>query len=253
MSSLAELQHAFTHALADWQAASPAGVIAHTGVTKARFDAYRRNVQASLIGVLEARFPVVARLTGTEFFRAMSQAYLRIEPPRSAVLLAYGGGFAGFVAGFSPAADLPYLADVARLEWLQHEAYHAADAAPLTAAALAAIAPEALAATTLTLHPSLRLLATPFPVLAIWQTNTHDAVVQVVDLAAGADALLIARPHLDVEIRRLPTAALPFIADLAAGLGLGEAAECAASRADHLDLQRALASVISAGCIAGYR
>jgi len=44
---------------------------------------------------------------------------------RAAALAEYGDGFADFLAGFAPAQSLPYLADVARLEWAINAAYHA--------------------------------------------------------------------------------------------------------------------------------
>ena len=69
-----------------------------------RFGVYRNNVYSSLIDVLQARFPVVSRLVGEEFFRAMARVYVEQEPPRSAVLLRYGASFPDFVASFAPAA-----------------------------------------------------------------------------------------------------------------------------------------------------
>ena len=66
----------------------------------------------------------------------MARAYALAEPPRSPVLMDYGAGFADFIAGFAPAASLPYLPDVARIERAWREAYHAADAEPLTAGGL---------------------------------------------------------------------------------------------------------------------
>jgi hypothetical protein len=251
VSSLADLQRAFTAALDSWDSTVPAGVTAHSGALTTRMNTYRRNVHASLIGVLENRFPVVARLTGPEFFRAMAQLYLKQNLPLSPVLLDYGGEFPDFIASFDPANDVPYLADVARLEWLQNEAYHAADAMPLTAQALAELKPDTLAKTVFHLHPSMRLLRSPFPILAIWRTNAHDADIRPVDAAASGDDLLIVRPHLDVEIHVLPPGAFVLFGELAAGQCLADAATTA-SRSDHLNLQQALAGLIAAGCIVDY-
>jgi hypothetical protein len=251
--SLAELQADFVRALRDRHAPSPDAVTSHTSARPvARFDVYRRNVHASLIQLLEARFPAVARLTGEEFFRAMALAFVTAALPRSPVLIGYGEDFPDFAERFEPAADLAYLADVARLEWLQHAAYHAADAKSLTATDLAVIPPDALPAVQFRLHPSLRLLTSPYPVLAIWRTNREDTEVKQVALDAGADALLILRPALDVEVRRLPPGAATFIDALAQGQPLAEAAAIASAQSDHFELHKVLAGVISAGAISGY-
>ena len=63
----------------------------------------------------------------------------------------------------SPARELPYLADVARLEAARTRAYHADDAAPLDAAAFAALDPGAADALRLTLHPSPKSSARRIP------------------------------------------------------------------------------------------
>ena len=103
------------------------------GRVERRFAVHRNTVAASLIEALQARFPVVQRLVGEDFFRAMARAFVALEPPSSPLLFLYGESFAAFIARFTPAAPLPYLADVARLEYARGLAYHAADREPLAA------------------------------------------------------------------------------------------------------------------------
>jgi hypothetical protein len=69
-----------------------------------------------LTEALKDAFPAVHRIVGPEFFQAMARAYIVLEPPRSPILLDYGAGFPDFIGEFEPAAVLPYLADVARIE-----------------------------------------------------------------------------------------------------------------------------------------
>jgi len=152
---------AFGDALLRPNAPCPAGLKTWNGSDPAqRFAVYRNNVIVSLVDALADSYPVVQALVGEDFFRAMAAEFARGNPPRSPVLAWYGAGFADFVADFPPAAGLPYLADVARLEWLRVEAWHAADADPLPLAEVGAcLADEAaLPALRLTLHPALRLL-----------------------------------------------------------------------------------------------
>ena len=59
---------------------------------------------------------MVRLLVGEEFFRAMAQIHVRAHRPRSPLMFEYGDELPDFIAGFPPAADVPYLADVARLE-----------------------------------------------------------------------------------------------------------------------------------------
>lgn len=251
MSRLIDLQRDLAAALFDAERRPPASLKSHSGEQiDARFAVYRRNVNASLIQVVEQRYPVVARLVGEGFFRAMAARFVTATPPRSPALVTYGGDFPAYIESFAPAADLPYLADVARLEWLQHEAYHAADAEPATTAELASLPAERLADVRFAFHPSLRLLSSPFPVIAIWRTNTHDAEVAAVDLARGGEDALIVRPRLEVEINRLPAGVHGFVSDLME-LTLGSAAERARSRNVEFDLQSALSGLVASGAIVG--
>jgi len=187
----------------------------------------------ALIGALEARYPVVRRRTGDDFFRGMAGAYVAAEKPRSPILIDYGATFADFVAGFPPAAEIAYLADVARLENAWVEAYHAAEADPLGLDALAAIAPEALA--------TLRFA---HPAASIWAASQGDSAPRPPEIWA-AEAALVTRPDADVFVRVLPPGGDAFAAALFSGASLGEAAERFA--ADGFDPSDHLIGLIEAG------
>jgi len=252
MPRFTETQEAFAEAVRRADEALPEGVTSHSaGQPARRFNVYRNNFYASLINVLAGRYPVVQRLVGEEFFRAMAKVYVEQEPPRSAMILAYGGGFPDFLAGFPPVSDVPYLPDIARLEWARHTAYHAADATPLTAEDFAGVPGEQVAALTLTLHPSLTVVPSPYPIVSIWETNTFDEEVRPV--SPEAQDAMIARPEMTVEVRTLPPGAAAFIMALESGDMLGEAAGQATAADEGFDLAGNIAGLIDAGVIIGYQ
>lgn len=190
-----------------------------------RFGVYRNNVVVGLVDALADTYPVVQALVGEEFFRAMAADFVRQSPPRSPVLAWYGAGFAEFVETFPPVAGLPYLAGVARLEWLRVEAWHAADAAPLPMDRIADLLADAesLPQTRFTLHPALRVLRSAHPVVSLWAAHQGDdaaTALATIDMAQGEAALLL-RPGLDVEIVRIDPGAAEFIRHLQAGDALG--------------------------------
>jgi hypothetical protein len=251
MTRAVERQGDFARAAFDTDASIPVALARKSGGTPIRrFAVYRNNVYASLIDVLAGRFPMVARLVGTEFFRAMARNYVEHEPPRSPVLLGYGRGFVDFIAGFPPAAAVPYLADVARLEWAWHRAYHAADAAPLSTAELGQIA-DGAAEATLTLHPSLRVVRSPYPVVTIWQLAAREGEDEPARLPAGGEDALVARPRLDVEVRRLPEGGAAFVVALQDGATVAEASTRALDEAPSFDLAANLAGLMTSGAIVG--
>jgi len=133
-----DTQRDFVRALFDPSAAAPIGLRTWNGSDPGvRYDVYRNNVVHSLVAALADTFAVVQELVGTEFFATMARQYCAEQPPQSPVLAHYGDGFADWVAGFEPAASVPYLADMARLERARVRAFHAADMPALQATDLA--------------------------------------------------------------------------------------------------------------------
>ena len=225
------LAHAgFGAALLDADLPPPGGLRVPAGdIPARRFAIYRNNVLVSLVDALAARFPVTEQIVGTDFFRAMAQAFAATEPPRSPLLMTFGDGFPDFIAAFPPAEGVRYLADVARLEAARTRAHHAADVAPLPDAALRALASrdgEELLACRLTLHPSAEVLRSPFAVAAIWAAHQEDDVPSGLDPEKSQE-VLVARPAMDVEVTRLPPGGATFVGAMSEGSTLAEAAEAA--------------------------
>lgn len=246
------LQAGFAQALLQPASAVPAGVTAYDAAEAARrFGVYRNNVRVSLVAALGARYPVVRRLVGAEFFDAAALLFIARQPPAGPVLAEYGAGFDAFLAGFEPVAGLPYLPHVARLEWLRHRAFHAADAGAIGIDRLAILPPEQLGTVRLALHPAVQLLVSPWPVLSIWTTNAEDETVKPLGPDAGPESVLVTRPALQVLLHRLPAGADRLLAALADDAPLGEAVTGAAEAEPAFDTASALALLFSAGAIAG--
>jgi hypothetical protein len=233
----ATFEASFAGALLDAALGVPAEVAAHNAAVPARrFAVYRNNVMAGLVKALQQRFPVVEKLVGGEFFAGMAREFVIAQPPRSPQLASFGDEFSGFIAAFEPARELPYLADVARLEAARTRAYHAEDATPLHADAFAALDPDKLPDLRIDLHPSVEIVRSPYPIVTIWAMNSGELPLGPIADFCGQDAL-VARPQLEVEVRGLPPGGAAFLLALAAGSPLGKAA--AAGLADHSDFDLA--------------
>lgn len=234
----------FATALLNPDAPPPPGLTDPQGrAAPRRFAVYRNNVAASLTRALEAGFPVIRKLLGAEYFGALAALHLRAHPPRARLIMLYGQDFPGFLADFPPLAHLPYLADVARLELALRDSYHAADSAPLPPASLAL--PEAdLLASRFTLAPSLRLIRSPHPVLAIWQANTTGGPPP----QPGPQDVVILRPDYDPAPHLLPPGGAHFLTALHDGQTLAEALTAAG---DAFDLAPLLTLLLSHHALTG--
>jgi len=237
----------FADALLDADRPIPDGIIAHNvAIPARRFAVYRNNVVTGLVKALRTRFPVTETIVGEEFFAAMARIFTKAQPPRSPLLASYGDTFPAFVAAFEPARDLPYLPDVARLEAARTRAYHAADARPAGADRFAALDSQTVGNIRIAMHPSAEIVRSQFPIVTIWAMHSGDQALAPIEDWRAEDAL-VARPHLDVDVRALPPGGAAFLLALRAGHALGGAA--AAALADHPDFDLAcnLAGLIGSG------
>jgi hypothetical protein len=213
-----------------------------------RLALYRGNVIAAASRALQSAYPVVAEIVGDEFFAGSALAYWRDQPAEGGDLGDYGAGFAGFLARFEPARAMPYLADVAALEWRVHRAHFAADAASFSLAQLARRRQPDQAC--LALQPAAALLATEHPAVAIWQAHQHlDAAALGSALAAGAQLAMIARPQLQVTVQAVDAPTFALLLALQRGTPLGAAAEAALGIDPHFDLATTLAMIERAGVL----
>lgn len=219
-----------------------------------RFNVYRNNVTHGLVTALGEIFPVISALLGAENFATVALAYVRSHPPRSPLVFEYGHDFANFLHELEPLRHLPYLPDVARLERAWLDAYHAADAAPLAADALAHIPPEKLADTRFTPHPAMKLLASPYAVHSIFLAHRPGPMPERLQ-AGRPEAVLVTRPALTVELHLVHAPQWLFFEQLAGGKTLGDAVAAAlngqSAAEAPFDLTSAIGLMIASGAFSG--
>lgn len=214
-----------------------------------RLNVHRNNTTITLTEALGATFPVVRKLVGDEFFAFMARAFIRQSPPQPGPLFQYGGAFPAFIATFDAAASLPYLPDVARLEWARNRAYFAADVDPLDPRALSGIPEYALTSLTFRFHPSHRFVASAYPVDRIWQANQPGSEIPEVVLSGDAK-LLVVRHHRDVAQFTLSEGDFGFLISLATGQTVAVAAQSAG--ASNVDVAALMGTLLSTGVFTGF-
>lgn len=244
MSRLAELQESFGTAVLG--GVLPRGLKAREPrEVERRFNVYRNNVVVSLTEALAARFPVIARLVGADFFSHMARLYLEQEAPRTPLLWQWGSGFPSFVQAFAPLHSYPYMADVARIEFQRGVAFHAADRSAAQPDLFVDADPAALV---LTLHPSLAVLRLHHPAVTIWQMNQPGHLPGPV--AGGAEIALVLRDTaFDVPVRAISIGDADMIDELARGEPLLKAAQAGLAADPAHDAARLLRELVAAGMI----
>ncbi len=213
------------------------------------FAVYRNTVLKACLDALQANYPSVCALVGEDWFRAAAGLFVQACPPIDGRLMAYGEGFPAFLQAFEPAAGLPYLPAVARLDRCWTESHLAADAPVLDAAWLARQSPEALAGLHLAPHPAARwAFCAEHPASTLWQRQREGAPMDA-DLPWQGDGALLTRPRSAVQWMPLTRAGIAFLDACAQALPLELAAACAQQAEPDADLGALMAQLLQAGAL----
>ncbi len=233
----------FATAILSPKSALPPGLKGHV---PRRFAVYRNNVTVSLIRAMEANFPALRRLLGETYFAGLAREFVLRHPPQSPLMFAYGAAFPEFLKEQTDLAPYPYLSDVAALECLMRQAYHAADARVLAAEELAAFPPTQLGGLCFKPHPALCLLTSNHTVVSITQSNLLESPTPVSD-PGRVERAMVTRPHFDVMLNALSVSQHVFVRCLSSEITLDEAADTAFNCDAAFDLAATLALVLQAG------
>lgn len=244
--ALPDLQAAFAaHVAGRDRADLAAAVVGDTISADARLRIYRHHIGHSLCATLAATFPTVQALVGEGFFRGLAQGFILQGLPTQPVLAEYGADFPAFVEAHDPARALPYLADIARLDWALNVAFHSPEGRRLAAADLAGIAAERLPSLSLGLPEGAALIRSRYPIDLIWTAAQPGAAADSVDLGAGRTDLLVLRRADDAAFIVLDAGEAAFVAALAEGMSLEIAAEQTVSTEPGFDLSTAFARLLT--------
>jgi hypothetical protein len=245
---LACFQDAFTHALLAPEA-TPSAPVAEL-VAQPAFAVYRNTVMKACIDALQANYSTVTRIVGEQWFRAAAAVYVREAQPADPTLLRYGAEFAEFLARFEPAAGLPYLHGVARLDRCWTEAHGAPNQPALEPVTIARLAPKELARTVLHPHPAARWAwFADAPIYTIWSRNRGGGDGGA-DLDWQPEGALLTRPHDAVVWSALAAAGCAFLDTCAAGSTLDRATQAALEAQPGADLAGLMFHLLKCGAFA---
>ncbi len=215
-----------------------------------RIEIYRHNVSSTLTGALRDLFPVTEKIVSAPFFLRLAERFVCDTPSVSGDLNMFGREWPEFLGSHAEAINLPYLADVAKLEWAWHQAFHARDCVAFDLATLAGVPTEQHAALRFHLHPSVMFIESAHPIVRIWEVNQSDYAGDMrLDWSVPGDLTLVSRDDLTVEIQSLPRPSFYFLRALNDGETLATAADMAFATDAEFDLQHALLSAIQSNLI----
>lgn len=214
------------------------------------FAVFRNTWVKALLDALAANYPVVAALLGPELFQTVAVSYAKARPASSPILALYGDNFSDALAGHELSRELPYLADVARLERLWTECFFASDAEVLEASEFGAITPTDLLQLSPRLHPATRIARLETPAVTIWQAHRAAGDFEEIEPEWTAEHALVTRHGVQISVSLIDEATHSLLEAIKRGRTISDAIADAAEEHPGCDLAGVLTSIFSSAALA---
>jgi hypothetical protein len=217
-----------------------------------RLQVYRNNFLISLREALAAVYPVIHKLVGDEFFQHLAREYIQLYPSRTGNLHDVGDEFADFLKSFPGVETLPYLADVARLEWAYHRVFHTSEQQVLNIGELASLDEAQTAGLVFQVSRGCVFFASDYPVLRIWQANQDGNEEMIVSIDEGGDRFVVVRHGTEIEFHPLQVGVFALLESLAQNRSFAKACERALNVDANCDIAAALRFLVQQKIVVGF-
>ena len=222
-------------------------------------SAYRANGHAMAERALLAAYPVVAAVLGAESFAMLARALWHRRPPERGDLARWGSELPAFVQDDPQLTELPWLADVARVEWARHRAACEDDRWPDPTSFALLLQAQESDGLRLVLAPGLTTVQSQWPIASV--VTAHLDAEATLDQAwrrcaeGVRETALVWRQGLRPRIASIEPAAATLLRLLQAGADLPGALEgaCAVAEAsgDGFDFSAWLSTAVQEGIVLG--
>lgn len=158
---------------------------------------YQNNYQANFIETLKASYRCVCQLVGEDFFDYLAGSYLAKYPPSQGFLQQYGQNFSAFIGTIKECQDLPYLIDIAQLEYLYEQCYrHQGSELDFAQYDLDLADNELLEKIIYQAY----LLQSDYPIIDIWQLDDNSSEL---DINKGGDNVLLYKHNAEIVVMKI--------------------------------------------------
>jgi hypothetical protein len=147
-----------------------------------RLGIYRGSVHGILTQSLGDTFPVCKALVGDEFFDKMCDIFVDKHPPTTPFFSHYGDKLSTFLGNFDPVNSIPFLKDVAELEWSRHMLWQQASKEPFDFSQIASLNEEQQANIVFHISSNLHLITSDYRIDHIWFAHQDDNDNQLEDI-----------------------------------------------------------------------
>lgn len=260
MSELHALQHEFWSGIKHRKADAAALERVREGgriSRQKRVDIYRTTMREAHVRVLATTYACCEKILGKRYFRQLATEFYYGHPATHQDLNRYGETFPDFVQDFiehhAELDEYPYLADLARLEWLYERAYYAREDAAFDFRALATLDEDEYRRLRFVLGASVATLKSAYPVYELWKAHQGQGGTREVAAIDGPQYLCVAREEFKPVTHKIDHASWWVMGKIDQECTFGELEALAGQESARISLQAIIPELIARKWICGYR
>ena len=217
-----------------------------------RLEIYRNNVFGNFDSVLEIIYPITKKIVGENYFDNLCKKYHKQHPSKSGNLDDYGKYFYKLINDLKSEHKLPYLKDVAKIEWQCHFAYFTKDVAGFEVEKFQNLKEKELFKVRFKLHPSSYLLASKHPIYSVWKFSESDKKQKLNLGKLKNEWVLIERANWKTNVLELSEPEFLFLKHIKKGQNLYQIYQDLNKKYPNFDIGSLINKYISNGVISGY-
>jgi len=191
------------------------------GSAGARLRVYAGGYPVRVQEALAESFPAVAHVVGEGAFADLVRRYVEAIALHSYNLNDAGADLPAFLRADPLTGSLPFLPDLARLEWHVARAFHAHEQATFDPTALAGWSMDDWDGAMLRFQPWVALVTSEWPIREIWEARETPIEEIDIDLHNRPDHVLVCRSGYAVRCESAGSAEAEFLGALLEGQTLG--------------------------------
>jgi hypothetical protein len=223
--SLAELQEAMTARILGDEGPSPLDDwirVPGGADLEARLSVYQEGYPARIASSLSEAFPAIANILGDGSLAKLTERFIRRGLPSERNLNRIGRSLPHFLVDDPLSGDLPFLPDLAALEWAIFECFHSEPGRDFDLATTTAFSLDDWARTQITFRPGSTVVLSAWPIRELWMTRELDRSEINLDLAGRPEQVLVHRVGFAVETQSIDALEALALERLLDGARLGE-------------------------------
>ena len=201
-----------------------------------RISVYANGYFARIAESLKEAYEAIHQVTGPKKFSELCESYARRYPSHSYNLNYAGKYLPELLEKSSVTKDFPFLPDLAHLEWLLWEAFHAFDETPLDSSQIKGIAPEDWENCRIVFQPSVGLFASRWTLLEVWLNRNRPVADLSPEKLNRPQRILVGRKGDQVRCEPLDENQYKLLGGLLAGKNLGNVCDELAETAEEENL-----------------